>query len=175
MTEKNAPFSSEAMPGKDSPEWDTYFLDIVELVGAAAVPRRAVARSGPGKRIIATATTAPVQAAALLASLPREQLHVPSGERNGFCRGLHRSKSHHPGRSSRRQFQVAYPVLHQPPASSAQDDHQRGIGGIGHPVGLQTTGRSMLKERVSERRDAGKTFRIVARDESPFCGLPETR
>jgi dCMP deaminase len=75
------------------PDWDTYFLDIVDLVSRRSTCcRRAV---GAGlvreRRILATGYNgAPSSLKHCLdIGCLREQLKVPSGERHELCRGLH--------------------------------------------------------------------------------------
>jgi len=93
MTEKNAPFSPEATPVQDRPDWDTYFLDIVELVARRSTCLRRAVGAGlvRDRRILATGYNgAPSKLQHCLdIGCLREQLHVPSGERHELCRGLH--------------------------------------------------------------------------------------
>lgn len=93
MTEKNAPLSHVLDRADSRPDWDTYFLDIVELVARRSTClRRAVgAALVRDKRILATGYNgAPSKLQHCLdIGCLREQLRVPSGERHELCRGLH--------------------------------------------------------------------------------------
>jgi dCMP deaminase len=75
------------------PDWDTYFLDIVELVSRRSTCRRRAVGAGlvRDRRILATGYNgAPSKLAHCLdIGCLREQLNVPSGERHELCRGLH--------------------------------------------------------------------------------------
>lgn len=75
------------------PDWDTYFLDIVELVSRRSTCRRRAVGAGLvcDRRILATGYNgAPSKLAHCLdIGCLREQLQVPSGERHELCRGLH--------------------------------------------------------------------------------------
>ncbi len=75
------------------PGWDTYFLDIVELVSKRSTClRRAVgAALVRDRRILATGYNgAPSKLKHCLSiGCLREKLNVPSGERHELCRGLH--------------------------------------------------------------------------------------
>jgi len=75
------------------PDWDTYFIDIVELVSRRSTClRRAVgAALVRDKRILATGYNgAPSKLKHCLdIGCLREKLKVPSGERHELCRGLH--------------------------------------------------------------------------------------
>jgi dCMP deaminase len=75
------------------PDWDTYFLDIVELVSRRSTCRRRAVGAGlvQDRRILATGYNgAPSKLKHCLdTGCLREQLHVPSGERHELCRGLH--------------------------------------------------------------------------------------
>jgi dCMP deaminase len=75
------------------PDWDTYFLDIVELVSRRSTClRRAVgAALVRDRRILATGYNgAPSKLKHCLdIGCLREKLKVPSGERHELCRGLH--------------------------------------------------------------------------------------
>lgn len=75
------------------PDWDTYFLDIVELVSRRSTClRRAVgAALVRDHRILATGYNgAPSKLKHCLnIGCMREKLKVPSGERHELCRGLH--------------------------------------------------------------------------------------
>ncbi len=75
------------------PDWDTYFLDIVDLVSRRSTClRRAVgAALVRDRRILATGYNgAPSKLKHCLdIGCLREKLNVPSGERHELCRGLH--------------------------------------------------------------------------------------
>ncbi|OGP86773.1 MAG: cytidine deaminase [Deltaproteobacteria bacterium RBG_19FT_COMBO_43_11] len=75
------------------PDWDTYFLDIVELVSRRSTClRRAVgAALVQDRRILATGYNgAPSKLKHCMdIGCLREKLKVPSGERHELCRGLH--------------------------------------------------------------------------------------
>ena len=75
------------------PNWDTYFLDIVELVARRSTCRRRAVGAGlvRDRRILATGYNgAPSKLEHCLdIGCLREQLKVPSGERHELCRGLH--------------------------------------------------------------------------------------
>ncbi|PKN83476.1 MAG: cytidine deaminase [Deltaproteobacteria bacterium HGW-Deltaproteobacteria-1] len=93
MAEKHAP--SQDVSGKINPrpDWDTYFLDIVELVSKRATCLRRAVGAGlvRDRRILATGYNgAPSKLQHCLdIGCLREQLNVPSGERHELCRGLH--------------------------------------------------------------------------------------
>ncbi|PKN04713.1 MAG: cytidine deaminase [Deltaproteobacteria bacterium HGW-Deltaproteobacteria-9] len=93
MAEKHAP--SQDVSGKinSRPDWDTYFLDIVELVSKRATCLRRAVGAGlvRDRRILATGYNgAPSKLQHCLdIGCLREQLNVPSGERHELCRGLH--------------------------------------------------------------------------------------
>ena len=75
------------------PDWDTYFLDIVELVSRRSTClRRAVgAALVRDRRILATGYNgAPSKLQHCLdIGCLRDELQVPSGQRHELCRGLH--------------------------------------------------------------------------------------
>ena len=75
------------------PDWDTYFLDIVELVSKRSTCRRRAVGAGlvRDRRILATGYNgAPSKLKHCLdIGCLREELNVPSGERHELCRGLH--------------------------------------------------------------------------------------
>ena len=75
------------------PDWDTYFMDIVELVSKRSTCLRRAVGSGlvRDRRILATGYNgAPSKLQHCLdIGCLREQLKVPSGERHELCRGLH--------------------------------------------------------------------------------------
>jgi dCMP deaminase len=87
--------SIKPLPEKSNnrPDWDTYFLDIVELVSRRSTCRRRAVGAGLvcDRRILATGYNgAPSKLAHCLdIGCLREQLDVPSGERHELCRGLH--------------------------------------------------------------------------------------
>ncbi|HNZ32029.1 MAG TPA: cytidine/deoxycytidylate deaminase family protein [Smithellaceae bacterium] len=87
---------SKSIPKKAArtrPDWDTYFLDIVDLVSRRSTcMRRAVgAALVRDRRILATGYNgAPSKLKHCLdIGCLREKLNVPSGERHELCRGLH--------------------------------------------------------------------------------------
>jgi len=75
------------------PDWDTYFLDIVELVSRRSTCLRRAVGAGlvRDRRILATGYNgAPSKLKHCLEiGCLREKLKVPSGERHELCRGLH--------------------------------------------------------------------------------------
>jgi dCMP deaminase len=75
------------------PDWDTYFLDIVELVSKRSTCLRRAVGAGlvRDRRILATGYNgAPSKLKHCLdIGCLREELNVPSGERHELCRGLH--------------------------------------------------------------------------------------
>lgn len=87
--------SSAVAPEKKEkrPDWDNYFLDIVELVSKRSTCCRRSVGSGlvRDSRILATGYNgAPSKLQHCLdIGCLREQLNVPSGERHELCRGLH--------------------------------------------------------------------------------------
>ena len=78
---------------KKRPDWDTYFLEIVELVSKRSTCCRRAVGSGLVRdhRILATGYNgAPSKLQHCLdIGCLREQLKIPSGERHELCRGLH--------------------------------------------------------------------------------------
>jgi dCMP deaminase len=78
---------------KQRPDWDTYFLDIVELVSRRSTCLRRAVGAGlvRDRRILATGYNgAPSKLTHCLEiGCLREQIKVPSGERHELCRGLH--------------------------------------------------------------------------------------
>lgn len=75
------------------PDWDTYFMDIAELVSrrSTCIRRSVGAALVRDSRILATGYNgAPSKLEHCLdVGCMREQLKVPSGERHELCRGLH--------------------------------------------------------------------------------------
>jgi dCMP deaminase len=93
MAEKQAPSQNVSVKTHSRPDWDTYFLDIVELVSKRATCLRRAVGAGlvRDRRILATGYNgAPSKLQHCLdIGCLREQLNVPSGERHELCRGLH--------------------------------------------------------------------------------------
>lgn len=105
QTAKTRPDKRENMMGKKAatkdskrktnnrPDWDTYFLDIIEVVSRRSTCRRRSVGAGlvRDRRILATGYNgAPSKLKHCLdIGCLREQLNVPSGERHELCRGLH--------------------------------------------------------------------------------------
>ncbi len=93
MTEKKSTTRDPEEKVKDRPDWDTYFLDIVEVVSRRSTCRRRSVGAGlvRDRRILATGYNgAPSKLRHCLdIGCLREQLNVPSGERHELCRGLH--------------------------------------------------------------------------------------
>ena len=93
MAIKKSPLANPQEKTKIRPEWDNYFLDIVELISKRSTcVRRAVgAALVRDRRILATGYNgAPSKLKHCLdIGCLREQLNVPSGERHELCRGLH--------------------------------------------------------------------------------------
>ena len=87
--------SSASLPEKINkrPDWDTYFLEIVELGSKRSTCCRRAVGSGLVRdhRILATGYNgAPSKLKHCLdIGCLREQLKIPSGERHELCRGLH--------------------------------------------------------------------------------------
>ena len=87
--------SSASLPEKINkrPDWDTYFLEIVELVSKRSTCCRRAVGSGLVRdhRILATGYNgAPSKLQHCLdIGCLRAQLKIPSGERHELCRGLH--------------------------------------------------------------------------------------
>ena len=87
--------SAQEPPEKTNhrPDWDTYFMDIAELVSRRSTCRRRAVGAGlvRDRRILATGyngAPSSLQHCLDIGCL-REQLKVPSGERHELCRGLH--------------------------------------------------------------------------------------
>ena len=87
--------TAENLPEKlnHRPDWDTYFLDIAQLVSRRSTCRRRAVGAAlvRDRRILATGYNgAPSKLEHCLEiGCLREQLNVPSGERHELCRGLH--------------------------------------------------------------------------------------
>lgn len=77
----------------DRPSWDTYFLDIAELVSRRSTcQRRAVgAIIVKDKRVLATGYNGAPSGITHCSETGclREEKNVPSGERHELCRGIH--------------------------------------------------------------------------------------
>lgn len=75
------------------PDWDTYFMDIVELVSRRSTCRRRAVGAGlvRDRRILATGYNGAPSFLhhCLDIGCLRQELNVPSGERHELCRGLH--------------------------------------------------------------------------------------
>jgi dCMP deaminase len=93
MVKKNSAASDSPEKNKKRPDWDSYFLDIVELVSKRSTCLRRAVGAGlvRDSRILATGYNgAPSKLKHCLdIGCLREQLKVPSGERHELCRGLH--------------------------------------------------------------------------------------
>jgi dCMP deaminase len=93
MVRKKTPVKTLPEDVNHRPDWDTYFLDIVDLVSRRSTCRRRAVGAGlvRDRRILATGYNgAPSKLKHCLdIGCLREQLHVPSGERHELCRGLH--------------------------------------------------------------------------------------
>ena len=93
MTEKHTPSHHVSDKVNSRPDWDTYFLDIVDLVSRRSTCLRRAVGAGlvRDRRILATGYNgAPSKLQHCLdIGCLREQLNVPSGERHELCRGLH--------------------------------------------------------------------------------------
>jgi len=93
MSENNEPSRRRPDQVSSRPDWDTYFMDIVDLVSRRSTCLRRAVGAGlvRDKRILATGyngAPSKLQHCLEIGCL-REQLHVPSGERHELCRGLH--------------------------------------------------------------------------------------
>lgn len=93
MTEKSAPSNNVFDEVRSRPDWDTYFLDIVELVSKRSTCLRRAVGAGlvRDKRILSTGyngAPSKIRHCFDIGCL-RDQLRVPSGERHELCRGLH--------------------------------------------------------------------------------------
>lgn len=93
MAVKKTSSAVTAEKNKKRPDWDNYFLDIVELVSKRSTCLRRAVGAGlvRDRRILATGYNgAPSKLQHCLdIGCLREQLKVPSGERHELCRGLH--------------------------------------------------------------------------------------
>lgn len=93
MTGKKAATKDSKGKINNRPDWDNYFLDIVEVVSRRSTCRRRSVGAGlvRDRRILATGYNgAPSKLKHCLdIGCLREQLNVPSGERHELCRGLH--------------------------------------------------------------------------------------
>ena len=93
MTGKKAATKDSGEKVNNRPDWDNYFLDIVEVVSRRSTCRRRSVGAGlvRDRRILATGYNgAPSKLKHCLdIGCLREQLNVPSGERHELCRGLH--------------------------------------------------------------------------------------
>ncbi len=93
MAEKKSSASGAQEKKRTRPDWDSYFLDIVELVSRRSTCCRRSVGAGlvRDSRILATGYNgAPSHLQHCLdIGCLREQLKVPSGERHELCRGLH--------------------------------------------------------------------------------------
>ena len=93
MTGKKAATNKSKEEINNRPAWDTYFLDIIEVVSRRSTCCRRSVGAGlvRDRRILATGYHgAPSKLKHCLEiGCLREQLKVPSGERHELCRGLH--------------------------------------------------------------------------------------
>jgi len=75
------------------PSWDTYFMQIAELVAqrSTCLRRKVGAIIVRDKRILCTGYNGAPRGLAHCSEVGclREKLHIPSGERQEICRGLH--------------------------------------------------------------------------------------
>ena len=93
MTGKKAATKNSKEKINNRPDWDNYFLDIIEVVSRRSTCRRRSVGAGlvRDRRILATGYNgAPSKLKHCLdIGCLREKLNVPSGERHELCRGLH--------------------------------------------------------------------------------------
>lgn len=93
MAKKDAPSQQNLEPVSIRPDWDAYFLDIVDVVSRRSTCLRRAVGAGlvRDKRILATGYNgAPSRLQHCLdIGCLRKELQVPSGERHELCRGLH--------------------------------------------------------------------------------------
>lgn len=93
MTGKKTAAKDSTGKINNRPDWDSYFLDIIEVVSRRSTCRRRSVGAGlvRDRRILATGYNgAPSKLKHCLdIGCVREQLNVPSGERHELCRGLH--------------------------------------------------------------------------------------
>jgi len=93
MTGKKSTTKDSDTKVNDRPDWDNYFLDIVEVVSRRSTCLRRSVGAGlvRDRRILATGYNgAPSKLKHCLdIGCLRDQLKVPSGERHELCRGLH--------------------------------------------------------------------------------------
>ena len=93
MAKRKVSSASLAEKINKRPDWDTYFLEIVELVSKRSTCCRRAVGSGLVRdhRILATGYNgAPSKLQHCLdIGCLRAQLKIPSGERHELCRGLH--------------------------------------------------------------------------------------
>ncbi len=93
MAEEKASAKTAPAGANHRPDWDTYFLDIVELVSRRSTCRRRSVGAGlvRDRRILSTGYNGAPSGLTHCLDIGclREQLHVPSGERHELCRGLH--------------------------------------------------------------------------------------
>jgi dCMP deaminase len=114
---------------KKRPDWDSYILDIVDLVSRRSTCCRRSVGAGlvRDSRILATGYNgAPSKLQHCLdIGCLREQLKVPSGERHELCRGLHaEAECDYSGSAARRQHERIDAVLHESPLCHLrQNDH----------------------------------------------------
>ena len=77
----------------DRPSWETYFMDIAQLVAkrSTCLRRSVGAVVVKDKRILSTGYNgAPMNVAhCRVTGCMREQMKIPSGERHELCRGIH--------------------------------------------------------------------------------------
>jgi dCMP deaminase len=93
MVKKKVSAKDLSLKVNHRPDWDTYFLDIADLVSRRSTCLRRAVGAGlvRDRRILATGYNgAPSKLEHCLdIGCLRQQLKVPSGERHELCRGLH--------------------------------------------------------------------------------------